>query len=160
MKKIKDGNYKIDKDGNLLSLYRNKYKKPIRRDDGYVVFNISVNGRQKTAYLHRLLAEAFIPNPENKPQVNHKNGIKYDNRLSNLEWVTESENSKHAYDNGLMTAPILKGEDNASAKLDWDKVNQLRYIYENTSISQKKAGNIFNISESQSRRIVNYESWQ
>lgn len=63
---------------------------------GYLIVGLSKNGKRKNFYLHRLVAEAFIPNPENKPEVNHKKGNKYDNRACNLEWVTRSENQIHA----------------------------------------------------------------
>lgn len=63
---------------------------------GYCTINLSANSN-KTFYIHRLIALSFIPNTENKPYINHKNGIKTDNRICNLEWVTSSENHLHAY---------------------------------------------------------------
>lgn len=69
------------------------------RKNGYL--RITLNNPIKTFQVHRLVAEAFIPNPENKPEVNHKDGNKLNNHKDNLEWNTSSENLKHAIDNGL-----------------------------------------------------------
>lgn len=70
---------------------------------GYERAVLHTKGHRTQFLVHRLVAGAFIPNPENKPEVNHKNGIKTDNRAENLEWVTSSENKIHGFRNGLYT---------------------------------------------------------
>lgn len=83
--------------------------------DQYPCINITTGvGKQITKHIHRLLAEHFIPNPENKKCVNHKNGNKKDFSLGNLEWATRSEDRQHAYNTGLRTQ--AKGANNTSSK--------------------------------------------
>ena len=68
---------------------------------GYLQLRVKIDGKLKTVVVHRLVAEAFIPNPENKPEVNHKDGNKKNNHIDNLEWATRSENIQHAVTAGL-----------------------------------------------------------
>lgn len=74
---------------------RNKRRFGNTTDKGYKSVLIRDNGRMRTVFVHRLVAMAFVPNPQNKPQVNHKDGNKQNNRPDNLEWVTLEENMKH-----------------------------------------------------------------
>lgn len=74
--------------------------------NGYKYVTISINKRRKNHYIHRLVAEAFLPKQSNSAVVNHKNGIKSDNRLENLEWCTRKENIQHAIKNGLIKTGI------------------------------------------------------
>ena len=97
-----EGLYKISDLGNVKSTYSNKILKPSADKYGYVRFSATKNKKQKTLRIHRLVAELFIQNPNNLPQVNHKDGNKENNCKTNLEWCTDSENKLHAYVNGLM----------------------------------------------------------
>lgn len=92
---------------------------------GYPRVHLSKNGVRKQESVHRLVALHFIPNPENKKEVNHKNGIKTDNRIENLEWVTHSENAIHAFSTGLNFIQNTKGSKNGQAKLNEDKVKEI-----------------------------------
>jgi len=89
--------------GVLRKTHNNKIIKPqiLKQrfnNKGYLVVTLRKNGHLFIPYVHKLVISAFLPNPENKPQGNHKFGIKKDNRLSQLEWVTNSENIKHSFD--------------------------------------------------------------
>lgn len=77
---------------------KGKLIKPFAKENLYQHVCLCKAGKPKSIYLHRIVAKAFLPNPDNKPQVNHINGNPQDNRVENLEWVTVSENHRHAYD--------------------------------------------------------------
>ena len=87
------GKVRNRKNGYELAKFQNRF--------GYITVCLNRDGKAIQQKVHRLVAEAFIPNPKNKPQVNHKNGNKADNTVENLEWVDQSENMLHASRNGL-----------------------------------------------------------
>jgi len=103
-------NYTLDDKGNIYSVKYKRYLTQRISTSGYLQLDLRVNGITKCYMVHRLLAEYFIPNPENKPCINHKDGNKLNNNLSNLEWCTYSENLVHAYENNLRSS--VKGKSN------------------------------------------------
>lgn len=115
-----EGFYKINKGGsvkslkrykkaklNSKSLVRERIMKQQRTKDGYPVVTLTKDYHSKTMRVHRLVCETFTPNPFNKKEVNHINGIKTDNNVCNLEWVTRFENVKHAWETGLKNSDYL-----------------------------------------------------
>lgn len=113
-----EGFYQVSDLGRVKSLSRNSIrrgriypqKESILRQSGlkYLSVSLQKEGISKRCNVHRLVANAFIPNPENKPEVNHINGIKTDNRSSQLEWVTRRENEDHSILNKLKHIPTNK----------------------------------------------------
>lgn len=132
-----EGRYKVSDLGRVFSCKRNAILMLFKNKRGYMIVNLYAAQSIKPVRVHRLVALAFIPNPENKPEVNHRNGIKDDNRLENLEWATPEENVAHAFRSGLCAdkaKPItayLNGEivkqyssvDSASRDLKIDQSN-------------------------------------
>lgn len=102
-KKLIFGNeYEIYDDGRVWSLKRNKFIKPFTNTKGYEMVSLySLATGEKKKLVHRLVGIAFSENTEKKPQINHIDGNKTNNHISNLEWMTASENNQHAWDTGL-----------------------------------------------------------
>lgn len=116
-----------------------RYPKGWITNYGYVKIRIGNNDFN----VHRLVGIAFIPNPENKSEINHKNGIKTDNKASNLEWVTKQENIKHAHDIGLY--PI--GDKHPRCKISDETISKIRKLF-NSGVSQSDLHKSFGISRS------------
>lgn len=149
-----------------LGGFRGRSGKPIKQQihkNGYYVYAMRPEGRKgacKCIKIHRLIAEAFIPNPENKPFVNHIDGNKLNNNVNNLEWCTNQENVIHAYKMGL--CKIKRGEDNYWSKLTNEQAEWIRkhYIPRDKQFGSRALGRKFNISHQQILDIVNNKSYK
>ena len=103
-----EGLYQVSDQGRVKSFKWNKerFLKPSMDKDGYLLVTLCAGGKRKTLKVHRLVCEAFHENPDNKPQVNHINEIKTDNRASNLEWCTCKQNVNHGSRNERVSKPV------------------------------------------------------
>lgn len=154
---IKNYNYEVSNLGNI----RNKKNHNILTNFdynrmGYIRVVLYKNNQRKRFFIHRLVAESFIPNPQNKGQVNHKDGNKQNNKLENLEWVTCSENGLHYY-------RVLRGSDYKNKKdLDNKKLIKFQIInnrnneimkLSNSGIKDNELCKLYHLSPRQIRRI-------
>lgn len=130
-----EGFYQISNLGRVKSLggwcgtvkRKEKIRSTSFTHDGYEKVRLIHQSKDKTMRVHRLVADAFIPNPDNKDTVNHIDGNKKNNIVSNLEWVDRSEQMTHAYDLGLKTSRL--GSYNSNAKLTDEEVKEIRKSY-------------------------------
>jgi hypothetical protein len=162
--------YQISNFGNVKSLSKKikckngfrttkeKILKLKKSKQGYL--SIQLKNKGNFFSVHRLVALAFIDNPENKPQVNHINGIKHDNRIDNLEWCNQSENQIHAYVNKLQIPSLHNrpnGENQGLSKL---KNEDVMFILENYKKGMGiKFSKLFNVSQTTILNIVNKKIW-
>jgi len=123
--------------------------------NGYNQVWMAKSGKGRHYLVHRLVAKAFLGNPENKKDVNHKNGKKIDNNLINLEWCTRSENVIHAFKNNLIKP--LCGSKHKMSKLKEDDIFKIRELagqYTKTELAE-----MFGVGRRSINNIVNYKSW-
>lgn len=150
---IKSCRRKVSRKLNTFHIKEESIKKQRLNKFGYLTVYLSINKKYRHFFVHRLVCENFVgPRPSEKHFVNHINGIKTDNRASNLEWVTVSENLKHAFRLGLM---CQKGENHATLKLNNKKVLEIF----NSSESVEYLANKYKVSAGTIRSIKNGISW-
>lgn len=154
----------INECGDLRNKKTQKMYKSSVTGSGYLGVCVSLGSREnkKLFKIHKCVASTFIENPENKPYVNHKDGNKLNNNVDNLEWVTESENVKHANKMGLRDYATISGEKHKFSKLTKDDVLYIRHTYK--SNDKKRGGRAlsrkFNVSKETIRDIIHRNSWK
>jgi len=149
--------YLISDRGRVYSCKSKKFLKPQNNSTGGYLFVILYkNGVTKTHRIHRLVANTFIPNMFGKRTVNHMDGVKTNNFVSNLEWATNKENIHHAVNAGLQDN---KGEKHGQSKLGESQVLEIRRIYSTGEISQRALAKIFDVHQVHIGDIVNRKKW-
>lgn len=141
-----EGLYDCSNFGRVKSFQRGTVKiiKPRLDTDGYLSVRLSKNNKTKMFRINRLVGKLFIPNPDNKPQVDHVFAMKFDNYVDNLRWATSSENVKYSFESGLRKIP--QGEDTYNAKLTNE---QVLYIRENPDgLTQEQLAEMFGVNQS------------
>lgn len=142
--------YDITYDGNVINKHNGHILKGQPNSKGYLRVCIG----KKFYFIHRLVAEKYIPNPNNKEQVNHKDGNKLNNSANNLEWVSNQENRTHAVKDFLH----LQGEDCPYSKLNWKAVEYIRTNPDH--LLQRELGEMFGVSRSTIGDIIHYRTWK
>ena len=153
--RIYENNYIVFPTGHILNLHGVEIKGCIDRC-GYreVILN------KKRVLVHRIIAITFIPNPDNLPQINHKDGNKINNNIDNLEWCTRSYNLVHAYKNGLEKKML--GENHCSHKLTEDDVRYIRknYIKRDSEYGATALAKKFNVDRTTILNVYNRKTWR
>ena len=164
LKQIRDGLYTVD--ANLGVIYSTRWKKPIGRTiaNGYLGIGM-YNGFSKhvNVLVHRIIYLYIVGDIPEHMQINHKNGVKTDNRIDNLEIVTPSENMRHARDVlgkkfGFDNFPA-RGENNGRALLTWSDVREIRHLHSTGKYTQRELCKRFAVKKSQMSNIVRNLEW-
>ncbi|WKV24071.1 hypothetical protein PSYJYH_000036 [Bacillus phage PSYJ-YH] len=147
-------NYKVSDYGEVINMNTMRILKKDRRR-GYFSVRLSNGGISKVFSVHRLVASAFLGNPHELSQVNHKDGNRENNHVDNLEWSTQEDNLKHQYKNGLCP----KGEENGNSKLTTLEVISIIKLNDGNHTS-KEVSEIYGCSKDNIRSIWNCKTWK
>ena len=141
-------NYEISDLGEVRSIKNKRIRKQsVSTTTGYLKVSAWLEGKTVTLAIHREVAKLYVPNPMNKPEVNHIDGNKLNNAVSNLEWVTPKENMKHAHRTGLASSSKQSQVTHASRKLTVDIANELRRKY-SSGVTKEELRTEYGISKS------------
>ena len=151
-----DSRFEISQSGIIRNVKTKYIKSQYISDTGYYMITISKNNKSKPYRVHRLLANNFIKNPKKLKEVNHIDGNKLNNDLSNLEWVSHFGNMQHAFSTGLANNTGIK---NGMSKLNEIKVREIKELLKQ-GISQYKIAKKYNVSRSAILKIHLNKTWK
>ena len=149
--------YLVNTDGQIFSEYTASYLKPFKNPNGYYLVDLHDDKKSYTRQVHRLVAEAFIPNPLMLETVNHKDGDKSNNAVSNLEWMTQLDNVRHAWKTGL--AKPRYGTDNPANVYSEDQIHLVCQLLEISFLSNKQIAEIAGVNVTTIRDIKFRGKW-
>lgn len=141
-----EGNYGVTSHGRIYGYKSRKWLKPRISYRGYYLIRLLMNGKPHEHSLHRVVGQAFIPNPKDKPQINHIDGDKLNNHVDNLEWVTASENMQHCYELGL----------NKCLKLSAAQKKEIKELYASGAHSLSQLGEMYGVTHQSIWYLVHY----
>jgi DNA-binding XRE family transcriptional regulator len=145
-----EGIYQISQNGKVFSIKRNKFLKPFINTSEYYQIELRKGGKRKKFYIHRLMLMTYFSDFNYKKEVNHKNGIKTDNRLDNLELVTRKENINHAIKMGLIT----NKHNVFRRKLTFEVAEHIRKLYNEKKFNQKQLAEQYKVSRTTIKEII------
>lgn len=143
--------YRVSNTGRVYSVKRNRILRPGVNPSGYLIVGLPVRDKYRSSLVHRLVANAFLTNPEKKPQVNHKDHNRQNNCVANLEFATNSENQKHRY-----TRPNAKSEVRNASPIDRDEALFIRVLNGMYEVRQKDLVNMFGYRKSVISKVVRF----
>lgn len=152
-----EGLYKISNYGDIKSVRRGLVLTPVMISGGYYQVTLYNKGRRKNYRIHRIVAEHFIPNVDNKPEVNHIDGDKSNDSVPNLEWVSSRENIIHAFDTGLR---VSHGEHNNFHKLSNTDVLEVYDLAHSGLFKQSEIGAMYNVHKDTVSAIKRKKNWR
>ena len=148
-RKLTINDYEITREGAVINKITGRTLKPQPNSKGYL--RVHIDG--KLRFVHRLVAEKYIPNPNNLEQVNHIDGNKENNSVENLEWISNLENRHHAVVTGLHKS----GEEIKTAKLNWEDVD---FIRSHSEISNTELAEKYGVSPSTIGDVKHFRTWK
>ena len=156
-----EGKYAINREGRIY-VYGYIRDPSLNKPNIYARTSLIKNKKNKQHFMHRLIAEAHIPNPDNYPVINHKDGNKQNNSIDNLEWCTVTHNNKHAYDMGLKKNSVKQY--NASAKqkraIKYEDAEEIRRLYKTGNYTQRQLGDMCDIHHSTVSNIISGKNYK